>query len=131
MYLCYSAKPSTGGPADEFLGLPIGFAPGIAGAAPQRDARAARSGAGLESKPDPFGWRATEAAAGPRISFAVEFLPQTARPRRNELPVLDASMPDFPARLRLIGQVILKYEKYEPLMGRYRDLATRLIEWTR
>jgi hypothetical protein len=76
-----------------------------------------------------WGGRATEPAACPRISIAAEFLHARAKPHRAELPVFDANLPDFPVRLRVIGQAILAYEKFEPLMWRYRGLATKLIEW--
>jgi hypothetical protein len=68
-------------------------------------------------------------AACPRISIAAEFLPQGTRPRRGELPVFNSTLPDFAVRLRVIGQAILAYEKFEPAMRRYRDLATKLIKW--
>jgi hypothetical protein len=76
-----------------------------------------------------WGGRASELAACPRISIAAEFLPVRTRPRRSELPVFDTSLPAFPVRFRVIGQAILTYEKFEPSMRRYRDLATKLIEW--
>jgi hypothetical protein len=76
-----------------------------------------------------WGGRATELAACPRISIAAEFLHERTRPHRGELPVFGVTSPDFPTRLRVIGQAILKYEKFEPLMRRYRDLASNLIDW--
>jgi hypothetical protein len=76
-----------------------------------------------------WGGGSTELAAGPRISIAAEFLREGTRPHRSELPVLDANLPDFETRLRVIGQAILAYEKFEPLMRRYRGVATKLIEW--
>jgi hypothetical protein len=76
-----------------------------------------------------WGGRATELAVCPRISMAGEFLHERTQPRRAELPVFDAKLPDFPVRLLVIGQAILAYEKFEPLMRRYRGLATKLVEW--
>jgi hypothetical protein len=75
-----------------------------------------------------WGGGSTELAAGPRISVAAEFLREGTRPHGSQLPVLDVSLPDFPTRLRVIGQAILSYEKFEPLMRRYRSLAEKLIE---
>jgi hypothetical protein len=76
-----------------------------------------------------WGGRATESAAWPRISVAAEFLRARTKPHRAELPVFGVNLPAFPVRLRVIGQAILAYEKFEPLMRRYRGLATKLIEW--
>jgi hypothetical protein len=76
-----------------------------------------------------WGGRAGASAACPRISIAAEFLHERTKPHRSELPVFDVNLPGFPVRLRVIGQAILAYEKFEPLMRKYRGLATRLIEW--
>jgi hypothetical protein len=75
-----------------------------------------------------WGGRATELATCPRISIAAEFLHARTRPHRSELPVYGVTVPDFPTRLRVIGRAIQKYEKFEPLMRRYRDLAAKLVE---
>jgi hypothetical protein len=77
-----------------------------------------------------WGGRPTEPAAGSRFSLAADFLHERSTPGDDELPVFDAKMPAFPSRLRVIGQAILAYEKFEPLMHRYRGLATKLIEWS-
>jgi hypothetical protein len=77
-----------------------------------------------------WGGRATELADCPRISIAAEFLHEGTSPRGAELPVFDTNLPDFPVRLRVVGQAILAYEKFEPGMRRYRSLATKLIEWS-
>ena len=76
-----------------------------------------------------WGGGTTELAVGPRISIAAEFLREGARPHRSQLPVLDVNLPDFPTRLRVIGQAILAYEKFEPLMRKYRSFAEKLVEW--
>jgi hypothetical protein len=76
-----------------------------------------------------WGGRAMNSAASPRISIAAEFLHETTTPHRSELPVFDVNLPEFSTRLRVIGQAILVYEKFEPGMRRYRDLATKLLEW--
>jgi hypothetical protein len=75
-----------------------------------------------------WGGGSTELAAGPRISIGAEFLREGARANRSELPVLDVNLPDFPTRLRVIGQAILTYEKRAPWTRRYRSLAEKLIE---
>ena len=76
-----------------------------------------------------WGGRATTESAGLRISVAAEFLGVGTKPRSSELPVLGLQIPDFRARLRIIGQAILAYEKFEPSMLRYSGIAKRLIDW--
>jgi hypothetical protein len=76
-----------------------------------------------------WGGTATDLASGPRISLAADFLHEKSTPGNDELPVFDATLPALPARLRVIGQSIRGYEKFEPLMQKYCDLATKLIEW--
>ena len=76
-----------------------------------------------------WGGRATTESAGLRISVAAEFLGVGTKPRSSELPVLGLQIPDFRARLRIIGQAILAYEKFEPSMIRYSGIAKRLIDW--
>jgi len=75
-----------------------------------------------------WGGRALESATVPRISIGVEFMSERARPRSGEMPVLDLKLPDFPTRLRLIGQSILYYEKFETGMRKYCGLAAKLVE---
>jgi hypothetical protein len=76
-----------------------------------------------------WGGTARDLASGPRISFAADFLHEKSTPGGDELPVFDATLPALPARLRVIGQSIRGYEKFEPLMQKYCSLATKLIEW--
>jgi Phytanoyl-CoA dioxygenase (PhyH) len=76
-----------------------------------------------------WGGRATELANHPRISIAAEFLPEGTRPDCSDLPVFDAELPNFRARLRVIGEAILAYERFELGMRRYRGLAKRLVGW--
>jgi hypothetical protein len=76
-----------------------------------------------------WGGAATELAAGPRISLAADFLHERSTPGSDELPLFDASLPAFPVRLRVIGQSMRDYEKFEPLMQKYAGLVTKLIEW--
>jgi hypothetical protein len=76
-----------------------------------------------------WGGRAIESAASPRISIAAEFLAEGTRPGSGEIPVFDAKLPGFATRIRVIGQAMLAYEKFEPMMRRYRGLANKLIEW--
>ncbi len=76
-----------------------------------------------------WGGRAAEVATHPRLSIAAEFLHEGTKPRRSELPVFDNNLPGFAVRLRVIGQAVLSYEKFEPGMRRYRGLATKLVEW--
>jgi hypothetical protein len=73
-----------------------------------------------------WGGRATKSTARARISFAVEFLREAGTPSKLELPVFDKALPDIHSRLRVISRAILKYEKFEPAMRRYHDLALKL-----
>lgn len=77
-----------------------------------------------------WGGRAMDPTSGPRMSVAVEFLQEGAKPSWWELPVFDERLPNFAARLRVISQAILDYGKFEPLMHRYFDLACKLIHWS-
>ena len=76
-----------------------------------------------------WGGRTSDVRARPRISIAGEFLPEGATPRSWEQPVFDRHIPEFPLRMRVIGQAILDYEKFEPMLRKYRNLATKLIAW--
>jgi Phytanoyl-CoA dioxygenase (PhyH) len=76
-----------------------------------------------------WGGRALESTTFPRISIGVEFMSERARPRSWEMPVCDFKLPDFPTRLRMIGQSILYYEKLETAVRKYCRLATKLFEW--
>jgi hypothetical protein len=64
----------------------------------------------------------------PRVSISVEFIGAEAEPQRDELPLLDApsDLPMFAQRIRVIARAILAYQKFEPLMIRYGELAERL-----
>ena len=75
-----------------------------------------------------WGGRALEPAAPPRISIGVEFMSKGARPRSWEMPVFDLKLPDLATRLRVIGQSISHYEKFEPVMRKYCGLAAKLVE---
>jgi hypothetical protein len=75
-----------------------------------------------------WGGQATDLGDCPRISIAVEFLHEDTRPGREE-SVFDLNLPSFSTRIRVIGEMILQYKKLEPIVLRYRDLATKLIEW--
>ena len=78
-----------------------------------------------------WGGRATKSEARPRVSIAAEFLHEKTKPSSSELPVFNTGLPSFPARIRVIGQAILAYEKFEPSMRSYRSLAVRLVEWAK
>ena len=75
-----------------------------------------------------WGGRATKSSTPPRISLGVEFLRKGEKPSASELPVFDTNVPGLPGRLRVIGQAMRDYEKFEPRIRRYRDLAIRLME---
>jgi hypothetical protein len=73
-----------------------------------------------------WGGQATKRTAPARISFAVEFLREAGTPHKSELPVFNTKLPELSVRLGIIGDALLKYEKFEPATRRYRDLALRL-----
>jgi hypothetical protein len=76
-----------------------------------------------------WGGRALDSTSNPRISIAVEFLHEETSPHQIELPVFDARLPSLEARLRVIGQAIIAYRQFEPLMHKYFPLAFKLMEW--
>jgi ectoine hydroxylase-related dioxygenase (phytanoyl-CoA dioxygenase family) len=75
-------------------------------------------------------WGSTAGRAEhPRISMAVEFIAKHAEPINREEPLFEgcAALPTFPQRLQVIGKGILQYERFEPTLCRYRELANRLV----
>jgi hypothetical protein len=66
----------------------------------------------------------------PRISIAVAFIASDTEPTTREPPLLDGSgtPPTFAQRLHLIGKGIQTYQKREPLMIRYQEIAQRLLQ---
>lgn len=64
----------------------------------------------------------------PRISIAAEFIAARAKPHRSELPLLDTmSLPTFEQRLYSIGRSMSDYNRFEPLMNRFAEVAQRLM----
>jgi hypothetical protein len=66
----------------------------------------------------------------PRISIAVTFIASDTEPTKREPPLLDGTgtPPYFAQRLHLIGKGIQTYQKREPLMIRYQEIAQRLLQ---
>jgi hypothetical protein len=66
-------------------------------------------------------------ATEPRISFSLEFIAEGI-PRKHEKFLIDhrAPLPGFEERLRIIGNCLLAYQKFEPGVLRFADLAERL-----
>src|SRR5437764_494119 len=63
-----------------------------------------------------------------RRSFSVEIVAAGRTPEYGERRLLPLDrMPTFDERLRAVAQSMLIYERREPLMVRYHDLATRMI----
>jgi hypothetical protein len=60
----------------------------------------------------------------------MEFISGRARPEQDEQPLLDSHtrLPLFPERLYAIGTAIQAYERFEPLLIRFVELANRLLE---
>jgi hypothetical protein len=75
-----------------------------------------------------WGGQAADFSGRPRISIAAEFLHENTTPGNKEA-VFDLDLPGFSTRIRVIGEAILKYKHFEPIMLRYRDFAAKLIEW--
>jgi hypothetical protein len=69
-------------------------------------------------------------ARTPRVSLSVEFNGGDVEPESDEHPLLDAqvALPTLAQRLGLIGRAIDDYQRFEPLMLRYHELAQRLAE---
>lgn len=64
----------------------------------------------------------------PRISIAAEFIGARAKPNHTEHPLLDTtSLPTFEQRLYIIGRSISDYNRFEPLMNRFAEVAQQLM----
>lgn len=66
----------------------------------------------------------------PRISLSMVFLMAQGTPSKVDLPLLEAqTLPTFEQRLYAIGKGMQYYRRHHPLLlGRYSDLAKRLID---
>jgi ectoine hydroxylase-related dioxygenase (phytanoyl-CoA dioxygenase family) len=75
-------------------------------------------------------WASTvRVATAPRISVSLEFLGADVTPPPEELPVIGAQRPDTLAlRLYCIAKSLQRFEKGEPLLVRYLDIARDLVE---
>jgi hypothetical protein len=64
-----------------------------------------------------------------RISVALEFLSAGVTPFPEELPLIDGAGPPIPfaQRVHAIARGIVKYDKFEPLVARYKDLASQIV----
>ena len=64
----------------------------------------------------------------PRRAISMEFLAAWEAPDEDEMPLVPVAgpLPPFADRLRMIGQAIRTYEKFEPGLARYRPLAETL-----
>jgi hypothetical protein len=74
-------------------------------------------------------WGASVGAAGePRISFSLEFIGQGVSLQHYEKSLIDPELdlPSFQERIRIIGTCIWAYQKFEPRMVRFLDLAEQL-----
>lgn len=64
-----------------------------------------------------------------RLAISVELIAGDQKPHRDDLPLLDAhALPGFSQRLLTIGQALLAYQRFEPLMIRYEDVAKELVK---
>lgn len=65
----------------------------------------------------------------PRLAISVELIAADQKPDSDDLPLLDAhALPTFSQRLRVIGQALLAYQRFEPLVIRYEELAKELVK---
>ena len=64
-----------------------------------------------------------------RISVALEFLSADAPTVKGEPPLHDgaAPPPPFAERVHAVANGIVKYSKFEPLVARYKDVASQLV----
>jgi hypothetical protein len=94
----------------------------------------ARAGAVLGWAFDVIHWGSRCDGPGePRISISQEFIADGESPGSDELPLLEAQpgLPTFAQRLHAIGKGIVEYERFEPAMIRFVELARRLVERAR
>jgi hypothetical protein len=76
-------------------------------------------------------WGSTGGEGGAlRVSLSVEFLGADAEPAPDERPLLDAhaNLPTFEQRLLVIARAVRSYQRFEPLLIRFQELAGRLVE---
>ena len=70
----------------------------------------------------------SEQRSAPRISVSQEFISKQGDPPRYQGPLLDNHcLPPFRQRIQIISRAIVAYQKFEPLMIRFSDLAQELI----
>lgn len=69
----------------------------------------------------------------PRLAISQEFFAASSAPSAAENPVFDGSgaLPTFTERLEVIAKAIVNYERFEPLLIRYQDLANELLRLTK
>lgn len=74
-----------------------------------------------------WGGRAVHAGVS-RRAISMEFIAAGEPPDADESPLIDVSgpLPPFADRLRIIGEAIRAYERFEPGLIRYRGIADRL-----
>ena len=75
---------------------------------------------------------ACHGAGAPRLAISQEFFAAGAVPSASEQPIFDCrgELPTFTERLAVIAKAIVNYERFEPLLIRYQDLAKELLRQT-
>jgi Phytanoyl-CoA dioxygenase (PhyH) len=70
-------------------------------------------------------------ASEPRLALSQHFVGPGQKPKSDEVPLIDedAGLPSFGQRLKVIGDAIVNYQRFEPLLIKYVALAQRLKEW--
>jgi len=67
--------------------------------------------------------------AEPRLAISLEFIAGSEKLMSDEIPLLDAhALPTFAQRLDAIGKALLAYQKFEPIVIRYTELAKELVK---
>lgn len=66
--------------------------------------------------------------AAARRSISMEFIAKGERPASDETPLLPLDrMPSWNERLRAIAAALLEYRKFQPAVGRFEDVARRIL----
>jgi hypothetical protein len=66
-----------------------------------------------------------------RRSISLEFIAPSEIPAADELPLVNpGSLPSLSERLRAVASGLIAYRKFQPLLGRFEDVARSILEKT-
>jgi ectoine hydroxylase-related dioxygenase (phytanoyl-CoA dioxygenase family) len=76
---------------------------------------------------------ACHGVGAPRLAISQEFFAASATPSASEKPVFDCrgELPTLTERLEVIAKAIVNYQRFEPLLVRYQNLAEELLRRTK